>query len=118
MAEYIEKAAILSKCEEMWNNADETTLTGIDTINTIDRITDLIGAMPVADVQPKKEWHKYPDDIPPYDGDYLCYHKGYCNVYEYFREKWFSESGEEVKQIDDKGLYWQDLPTYPGTTKG
>ena len=54
MAECIEKAAILSKCEEMWNNADETTQSGIDTINTIDRITDLIEAMPVVDVQPVK----------------------------------------------------------------
>ena len=52
MAEYIEKAAILSKCEEMWNAADETTQTGVDTINTIDRITDFIEAMPAADVQP------------------------------------------------------------------
>ena len=50
--EYIEKAAILSKCEELWNNADETTQTGVDTINTIDRITDFIEAMPAADVQP------------------------------------------------------------------
>lgn len=68
---------------------------------------------PRADVQPVKRWHKYPDDIPPFDGDYLCYHKGFCNVYEYFHEKWFSESGEEVKQIDKDGLYWQDLPAYP-----
>ena len=52
MVEYIEKAAILSKCEDMWNAADETTQTGVDTINTIDKITDFIEAMPVADVQP------------------------------------------------------------------
>lgn len=52
MAEYTEKAAILSKCEEMWNAADETTQTGVDTINTIDKITDFIEAMPAADVQP------------------------------------------------------------------
>lgn len=51
MAEYIEKDAILSKCEEMWSNADETTQTGVDTINAIDKITDFIEAMPVADVQ-------------------------------------------------------------------
>ena len=52
MAEYIEKSAILSKCEEMWNNADETTQTGVDTINAIDRITDYIESLPAADVQP------------------------------------------------------------------
>ena len=64
MAECIEKAAILSKCEEMWNNADETTQSGVDTINTIDRITDLIEAMPVADVQPVKRGRWV--EKPPY----------------------------------------------------
>jgi len=54
MAEYIEKDAILSKCEEIWNNADETTQTGVDTINTIDEITDFIESLPSADVQPVK----------------------------------------------------------------
>lgn len=65
MAEYIEKAAILSKCEEMWNDADETTQTGVDTINAIDRITDLIEAIPAADVKPDKrgKWdNEYLDD--------------------------------------------------------
>ena len=57
--EYIEKAAILSKCEEMWNNADETTQTGVDTINAIDRITDWIEAMPAADVQPTEKVEEY-----------------------------------------------------------
>ena len=52
MAEYIEKGAVLSKCEEMWNNADETIQIGVATINAIDRITDFIEAMPSADVQP------------------------------------------------------------------
>ena len=52
MTEYVEKAAILSKCEEMWNNADETTQTGVDTINAIDRITDYIESLPTTDVQP------------------------------------------------------------------
>ena len=67
MAEYIEKAAILSKCEEMWNNADETTQTGVDTINAIDRITDFIEAMPIANVQPVKrgKWK----EIEDFDGD-------------------------------------------------
>ncbi len=50
MTEYVEKATILSKCEEMWNNADETTQTGVDTINAIDRITDYIESLPTADV--------------------------------------------------------------------
>jgi hypothetical protein len=52
MTEFIEKVKVLSKCEEMWNNADETTQAGVDTINAIDRITDFIEAMPVVNVQP------------------------------------------------------------------
>ena len=52
MKEYVEKSAILAKCEELWNAADETTQTGVDTINAIDRITDYIESLPAADVQP------------------------------------------------------------------
>ena len=70
------------------------------------------------DIYPVKQWYKYPEIKPIYDGDYLCYHKGYCNVYEYFKEQWFSESGEVIKQIDKDELYWQELPKLPETIKG
>jgi hypothetical protein len=43
---------VLSKCNDIWNNADETTQNGIDIINTIDKITDFIESLPAADVQP------------------------------------------------------------------
>lgn len=72
MNEYIEKAAILSKCEEMWNNADETTQTGVDTINAIDRITDFIEAMPAADVQPIRRGH-WQDNTYRYVGELDAY---------------------------------------------
>lgn len=93
MAEFIEKAAILSKCEEMWNNADETTQTGVDTINAIDRITDFIEAMPAADVQLVKrgrwiginEYCKKNGYIPSGMGIYY----------------WCSECGKEEPKISD-----------------
>lgn len=44
----------MSKCDDIWNNADETTQTGVDTINTIDKITDFIESLPTADVQTVK----------------------------------------------------------------
>ena len=68
MTEYVEKATILSKCEEMWNNADETTQTGVDTINAIDRITDFIESLPSADVQAVKrgKWEICSDGYYPY----------------------------------------------------
>ena len=54
MAEYISREAVLSKCAGIWDNADETTQTGVDIINTIDKITDFIESLPAADVQPVK----------------------------------------------------------------
>ena len=54
MTEYISREAVMSKCDDIWNNADETTQTGVDTINTIDEITDFIESLPAADVQPVK----------------------------------------------------------------
>ena len=52
MAEYISREDVLSKCADIWDNADETTQTGVDIINTIDKITDFIEGLPAADVQP------------------------------------------------------------------
>ena len=54
MDEYISREAVMSKCDDIWNNADETTDAGVATINAIDRITDFIEAMPAADVQSVK----------------------------------------------------------------
>lgn len=51
MAEYIGREVVLSKCEEIWNNADETTQAGVETINVIDKITDFIESLPAADVR-------------------------------------------------------------------
>ena len=82
MAEYIEKSAILSKCEEMWNNADETTQTGVDTINAIDRITDYIDSLPTADVQSVKRGH------------------------------WIEKSEEYYRLWQDSGRSWDDMPYF------
>ena len=58
MVEYISREVVLSKCVDIWDNADETTQTGVDTINTIDEITDFIESLPAADVQPIVYAHK------------------------------------------------------------
>lgn len=66
MNDYISREAVLSKCTDIWDNADETTQTGVDTINTIDKITDFIESLPAADVQPVDKWirvkNKFPND--------------------------------------------------------
>lgn len=75
MAENIEKSAILLKCEEMWNNADETTQTGVDTINAIDRITDFIESLPVTDVKRGHWYHntsKYVSELDAYFVQACC----------------------------------------------
>ena len=58
MAEYISREAVMSKCNDIWNNADETTQTGVDTINTIDKVTDFIESLPTVDVQPVKTFNE------------------------------------------------------------
>ena len=81
MTEYVEKATILSKCEEMWNNADETTQTGVDTINAIDRITDYIESLPAADVQLVKRgrWVECCNEL---DKKCSCCDKVHGTIYE------------------------------------
>ena len=93
MAEYIEKSAVLSICEEMWNNADETTQTGVDTINAIDRITDYIESLPAADVQSVKRGRWI--DIHEY-----CKMNGYIpsGVAVYY---WCSECMREQEKTSD-----------------
>lgn len=84
MAEYISREALMSKCNDIWDNADETTQTGVDTINAIGKITDFIESLPTADVQPVKrgrwidiyEWAKMHDSRP--SGMYIYYWCSEC----------------------------------------
>lgn len=64
-------------------------------------------------VMPEKQGNKYPDVKPPVDGDYLCFYEGFWNVFEYFQEKWFNETGERIFYVEEDGLYWYDLPPIP-----
>lgn len=54
MTEYICREVVLSKCDDIWDAADETTQTGVDIINTIDKVMDFIESLPSADVRPVK----------------------------------------------------------------
>lgn len=123
MAECIEKSAVLSKCEEMRNAADETTQTGVDTINTIDRITDFIEAMPAADVQPVDRWISVDEALPDKNGAYLGVVDG--EVMEvYYSPKglicvWATCNVEGFTSLADSQLtHWQPLPDLPDATKG
>lgn len=48
---YIKKSTVLDGCEDLWNKADETTQTGVDTINAIDAVTDFVESVPAEDVR-------------------------------------------------------------------
>lgn len=80
MAEYIDREAVMSKCNDIWDNADETTQTGVDTINTIDEVVDFIESLPSADVQPVKrgKWFHINNDSFIYCSE--CYHEAYWDT--------------------------------------
>lgn len=76
MDDYISREAVLSKCADIWDNADETTQTGVDTINAIDKITDFIESLPAADVQivVHAQWVKVHPIQNNDGGAYMCTH--------------------------------------------
>ena len=118
MAEYIEKAAILTKCEEMWNAADETTQTGVDTINAIDRITDYIESLPATDVQPVDRWISCKDKMPEEYKTVLVYEKDYGVMIGELEKKFFDtqyfiarKSGLILRTTEV--THWQPLPEPP-----
>jgi hypothetical protein len=51
MNDYISREAVLSKCQQIWNDADETTEIGVAIINIVDELVDFVENIPSADVQ-------------------------------------------------------------------
>ena len=51
MDDYISREAVLSKYQQIWNNADETTEIGVAIINVVDELADFVENIPPADVQ-------------------------------------------------------------------
>lgn len=109
MAEYINREVVLSKCDDIWNNADETTQTGVDSINTIDKITDFIESLPAADVQEKKYCKMIPLELDSRGctNVFICTN---CHQYIYlgfiqkeYSGSYCSECGAEVKDGDTNG---------------
>lgn len=60
-------------------------------------------------------WNKYPDVKPPNDDEYLCYYRGFYNLFEYFRGQWIGQDG--VIDSSD-AIYWQTCPPAPSEVKG
>ena len=77
---------------------------------------EYIKEQPAADVQPVRKWVNDNIFSPSVDGDYLVFYRGYFNVFERFRGKWFDEKGFEVDTKDL--LWWQELPPMPEPIKG
>lgn len=136
MTEYISREAVLSKCVDIWNNADETTQTGVDTINTIDEITDFIESLPSADAQPVVHayWIKLPKALNPNENPYKCSNCGHVLSFMngYPKSKYCDDCGARMDIIyeDDKVRAikvtgwdndvrdWQPLPEPPKQRNG
>lgn len=54
MNDYISRETVLSKCQQIWNNADETAEIGVVIINIVDELANFVKNIPTADVQPVK----------------------------------------------------------------
>ena len=120
MTKYISREAVLSKCADIWNNADETTQTGVDTINTIDKITDFIESLPAADVQPIPQWISVDEKLPKPFERVLCYCISTSGDDAYMigciNKHWGLLKGETFvseKETHRIVAYWQPLPSRP-----
>ena len=54
MNDYISREAVLSKCQQIWTDADETTEIGVAIINIVDELAEFVENVPSANVQPVK----------------------------------------------------------------
>lgn len=63
----------------------------------------------------QSEWKKYPKELPPYNGDYLCYYNGFCDVFEYYKGDFYEHHGvcSAIALSPTEFIWWQDLPAYP-----
>lgn len=129
MNEYISREVVLSNCADIWDNADETTQTGVDVINTIDKITDFIESLPSADVQPVNQWISCKDKMPE-DNTLVLFvyvskngvksvHYGYHQTLKGLGSSWAKPSGG-LQYCDDDVTHWMPLPEPPkdGDTNG
>ena len=99
---YVDKEHILAKCEEMWNNADETTQTGVDTINAIDRITDYIESLPAINARPMSfgSWECVGhDDNNNWYRCTVCGHEEHDNMTKH--DKFCSSCGSYMQDVTD-----------------
>ena len=125
MARYVDKEAVLSICDSIWNDADETTQSGVDIINAMDKITDFIESLPSADVQPVDRWIDAQKNPPPVvdrrsmtsESVLILRDNGRCAVAYYCFD---AKEGSYWTTDDDKTMYeweevshWQPLPKHP-----
>ena len=118
--DYISREAVMSKCDDIWNNADETTQTGVDTINTIDEITDFIESLPIADVQPVNQWISVKDRLPDESCECLGIVDGEVTEVSYSPKckelicVWSMCDADGFKPLpDDAVTHWMPMPQPP-----
>lgn len=113
MAEYIDREDVYNTLKAMY--CDECTDEKCQMCEYA-KIMFVLDNLPIADVQPVRKWVNDNISSPSVDGDYLVLYRGYFNVFERFRGKWFDEKGVEVDT--NELLWWQELPPMPEAIKG
>ena len=111
MAEFIEREKVYHKLTGVCDGYCHAKMCKF-TEYMLEEIEDI----PTADVQPVRKWVNDKILSPSVDGDYLVLYRGYFNVFERFKGKWFDEKGVEVDTEDL--LWWQELPPMPEPIKG
>ena len=115
---YIDRAKLLNEMEHECENCEFRDSDGYECEECDYAHAMLyVKAQKAIKIQPLNQWHKYPDDIPPYDGDYLVFYRGFFHVFERFKGKWYDEDRCDVTADLDK-LWWQELPPMPEAIKG
>lgn len=104
MDDYISREAVLSKCQQIWSNADETTEIGVAIINIVDELADFVENIPSADVQPVKQWYSVEENQPDSVGDDVLvvdsYGKYHIAYYLSGSENWMNQdTGELIKDV-------------------
>lgn len=64
-------------------------------------------------INTQSDWNKYPKELPPYNGDYLCYYNGFCAVFEFFNGYFYDHEHGSISIAPSEYIWWQDLPAYP-----
>ena len=105
MNDYISREAVLSKCQQIWSNADETTEIGVAIINIVDELANFVENIPSADVQPVKHGHWVKSHTQKHvEVTYECSECQYEVVGEYEKTPFCGGCGVRMDGVKDNNV--------------